>query len=174
MAEERPWPGRLDGPLLAGRTALITGAGSVNGIGRATARLFARHGARVAVTDIDVEGAGRVVEEIGAGHLSLECDVTDRGSCAQVIEATLSAFGSLDILVNNAALSKGTRILDVDEAEFDLLHAINVRGTMYMSQAAIPSMKERRSGTIICLASVAGQRGGGLYGSAHYAASTLR
>lgn len=171
MADDRPWPGQLDGPLLDGRTALITGAGSVNGIGRATARLFARHGARVAVSDIDADGAQAVADEIGPGHLGLTCDVTDRESCEHATNAALSAFGSVDILINNVGFTKGTRIMDVEGAEFDLLHAINVRSMMFMSQAAIPSMRRRRSGTIVCLASVAGQRGGGLYGSSHYAAS---
>ncbi len=165
------YEGILHGRLLEGRAAIITGAASVNGIGRVTAKLFALHGARVAILDLDADGAARVADELGEGHIGLACNVTDKATCESAVARVLEAFGTVDVLVNNAALAKGTRVMDVGEAEFDLLHDINVKGTLFMSQAVIPTMRARGSGAIVCLASVAGQRGGGLYGSAHYAAS---
>ena len=162
---------RLSGQLLDGRAVVITGAASAAGIGRATAKLFAAHGARVAVLDIDGAGAKKTASEIGPQHIGLACDVTQRDSCATAVEQVLRAFGTIAILVNNAAVARGTRIADVTQEEYDEVHAINVRGTFFMSQLVLPTMRVARSGNIVCLASVAGQRGGGLYGSAHYAAS---
>jgi NAD(P)-dependent dehydrogenase (short-subunit alcohol dehydrogenase family) len=162
---------RLSGRLLDGRTAIITGAGSVNGIGRATAQLFAAHGARVAVLDIEGKGAEETANLLGPQHLGLRCDVTQRPSCAAAVDEIVRAFGKVDILVNNAAVSRGTRIMDVTPEEYDEVQAINVRGTFFMSQVVLPTMRAAHSGNIVCLSSVAGQRGGGLYGSAHYAAS---
>ncbi len=162
---------RLSGKLMEGRTVVITGAGSVNGIGRATAKLLAAHGARVASLDIDEKGARETAEAIGSQHLGLHCDVTKPDSCAAAIDLVLAAFGGIDVLINNAAVARGTRIGDVTLDEYELLQAINLRGTFLMSQRALPSMRARRSGVIVCLSSVAGQRGGGLYGSVHYAAS---
>lgn len=171
MNGNSPWPGRLDGRLLDGRTAVITGAASENGIGKATAQLFAAHGARAAILDIDAAGATKVATVLGPRHLAVGCDVTEQSSCQRAIQTVLQAFGAIDILVNNAAVSKGTRILDVTQEEYDVVQAINLRGNFFMSQEVIRGMRSRRSGNIVCLASVAGQRGGGLYGSAHYAAS---
>ncbi len=162
---------RLSGRLLEGLNVVISGAGSPNGIGRATAKLFAGHGARVAVLDIDVDGARKTAALLGAGHIGLDCDVTSDDRCRSVMREVLDAFGTIDILVNNAAIAKGTRIADVTPAEYDAIHDINLRGTFFLSQAVLPAMRAAHRGTIVCVASVAGQRGGGLYGSAHYAAS---
>ena len=162
---------RLSGQLLQGRNIVITGAGSANGIGRATAKLFAAHGARIAALDIDEGGALETAALIGSEHLGLACDVASEDRCHSAIDSVLRTFGRIDVLVNNAAIAKGTRIADVTPSEYDLVHDINLRGTFFMSQAVLPSMRAARSGNIVCLASVAGQRGGGLYGSAHYAAS---
>jgi len=162
---------RLSGRLLEGRSVVITGAGSPNGIGRATAKLFAAHGARVASLDIDEQGAQETAADIGEQHIGLRCDITEPASCASAIDQVMSIFGRVDVLINNAAVARGTRIADVSLEEYDAVQAINLRGTFLMSQLVLPSMRAMRSGNIVCLASVAGQRGGGLYGSAHYAAS---
>ena len=162
---------RRTGELLAGRTAIISGGASRRGIGKATAELFAAHGARTAILDLDARACEAVAEEIGGGSIGVGCDIRDHSACVAAVERVTDAFGHLDILVNNAGVGSGAPILDITPEEFDRVHAVNVRGTFFLSQAAIPVMQSRGGGRIVCLASVAGQRGGGLYGSTHYAAS---
>ena len=162
---------RRTGELLAGRTAIISGGASRRGIGKAAAELFAAHGARTAILDLDTRACEAVAEEIGGGSIGVGCDIRDHSACVAAVERVVDAFGGLDILVNNAGVGSGAPILDITPEEFDRVHAVNVRGTFFLSQAAIPIMQSRGGGRIVCLASVAGQRGGGLYGSTHYAAS---
>jgi NAD(P)-dependent dehydrogenase (short-subunit alcohol dehydrogenase family) len=85
---------RLSGRLLEGRSVVITGAGSPNGIGRATAKLFAAHGARVASLDIDEQGAQETAADTGEQHIGLRCDITEQASCASAIDQVMSNFGS--------------------------------------------------------------------------------
>ena len=162
---------RRTGELLAGRTAIISGGASRRGIGKATAELFAAHGARTAILDLDARACEAVAVEIGGGSIGVGCDIRDHAACVAAVERVVEAFGGLDILVNNAGVGSGAPILEITPEEFDRVHAVNVRGTFFLSQAAIPFMQSRGGGRIVCLASVAGQRGGGLYGSTHYAAS---
>ena len=162
---------RRTGELLRDKTAIISGSASPRGIGKATAELFAAHGARTVILDLDGQVCAEVAEEIGEGCIGIGCDIRDRDACSAAVEQAVKAFGSLDILVNNAGVGSGTPILEITPEEFDRVHAVNVRGTFFLSQAVIPVMQSRGGGRIVCLASVAGQRGGGLYGSTHYAAS---
>src|SRR6202051_338963 len=104
---------RLSGRLLEGRSVVITGAGSPNGIGRATAKIFAAHGARVASLDIDEKGAKETASAIGEQHFGLKCDITEPASCAAAIDRVIGMFGKIDVLINNAAVARGTRIADV-------------------------------------------------------------
>src|ERR1700676_1598255 len=134
---------RLSGRLLEGRSVVITGAGSPNGIGRATAKLFAAHGARVASLDIDEQGAQETAGDIGEQHIGLRCDITEQASCASAIDQVMSIFGRVDVLINNAAVARGTRIADVSLEEYDAVQAINMRGTFLMSQLVLPSMRAR-------------------------------
>jgi NAD(P)-dependent dehydrogenase (short-subunit alcohol dehydrogenase family) len=140
--------------LLEGKHAIITGAGSSRGLGRAAARLFAEHGATVAMLDLRAAELQEAASELGTRHTGRACDVTSREACQQVVEALIGEWGRVDVLVNNAA------VLDV-----------NLRGTLYMSQAVIPHMKARRSGSIINMSSVSGKRGGGIFGGPHYSAA---
>ena len=162
---------RHTGELLAGRTAIITGGASPRGIGKVTAELFVAHGARTVILDLDGQACAAVAEEIGGESLGFACDIRDKSACERAVKRVVDTFGGPDILVNNAGVSRGTPILDVTPEEFEHVHAVNVRGTFFMSQAVIPVMQSHGGGRVICLASVAGQRGGGLYGSSHYAAS---
>lgn len=172
MANAAEWhPLRLNGRLLEHRIAIITGGASERGIGKATAKLFSAHGARVALLDLESRQISAALKEIPGDHLGIECDVTAKEQCQKAIDTALKTFERIDILVNNAAVSKGSRIMDTTLAEYDLVQNVNVKGSFLMSQAVIPHMRAQHSGNIVCLASVAGQRGGGLYGSAHYAAS---
>jgi NAD(P)-dependent dehydrogenase (short-subunit alcohol dehydrogenase family) len=99
--------------LLAGKTAAISGAASARGIGLTTARLFAAHGARVAILDIDETGAQRAAQELGEGHIGAACDVADPESCKRAARKVLDAFGTLDALVNNAGISQPVKTMEI-------------------------------------------------------------
>jgi len=164
-------PPGLNGRLLEGRVAVITGAGSARGIGRATAELFAAHGARVAILDLNRAGAEENAAQLGPGHLALGCDITDEGDCVTSARTVNERLGPIDILVNNAAISERRAFFDLTLDEFDEMFRVNVRGTYLMTRAVLPDMAKRRSGSVILLSSTAEQRGAGTYGSSHYAAS---
>ena len=157
--------------LLEGKTAIITGAASPRGIGKATAQLFAEHGARVAIVDLAAADAQTAAADIGRQHRGYACDVRDKVGCAATVRQIIGDLGQVDVLVNNAAISRANPIMEISPEDYDEVMDVNLRGTLYMSQALIPHFRERRSGAIVCLASVAAQRGGGLFGGPHYAAS---
>ena len=158
--------------LLKNRIAMITGAGSRRGIGRATAELFAEHGATVIALDLDAAGAAETANALaGEGHAGFACDVTHADACAEAATEALRRCGRVDILVNSAGIALPHTVLEVGKADYDAVMDVNLRGTLQMCQAVLPAMKEQRSGAIVNLASVAGQRGGGLFGGTHYAAS---
>ena len=157
--------------LLKGRVAVITGAASMRGIGKAVARTFAAHGARVAILDLDTDAATAAAADIGPGHLGLACDVTSKSACEQAARIVLDTLGPVDILVNNAGITQPLRIIDITPADYEAVTDVSLRGTLYMSQALIPHMRGRKTGSIICLSSVSAQRGGGIFGGPHYSAA---
>ena len=157
--------------LLSDKTAIVTGAASARGLGRATAALFAEHGATVAILDLDPAAAGARAAELGAGHVGLACDVTDKTACAGAVETLLAQWGRIDVLVNNAGITQPLKIMEIAPENYDAVTDVNLRGTLYMSQAVIPSMIERKSGAIVNLSSVSAQRGGGIFGGPHYSAA---
>jgi NAD(P)-dependent dehydrogenase (short-subunit alcohol dehydrogenase family) len=157
--------------LLEGNTAIITGAASPRGIGKATAQLFAEHGARVAIVDLAAADPETAAADIGREHRGYACDVRDKAGCATTVREIIRDLGQVNVLVNNAAVSRANPIMEISPEDYDEVMDVNLRGTLYMSQALIPHFRERRSGAIVCLASVAAQRGGGLFGGPHYAAS---
>jgi NAD(P)-dependent dehydrogenase (short-subunit alcohol dehydrogenase family) len=158
--------------LLKDRVCIITGAGSARGLGRATARLFAEHGARIAVLDIDLAAARETAGLLkGRGHLALRCDVTRRKDCQKAVERVLARHGRIDVLVNNAGVTAPERLMDVTDALYDRIMDINMRGTFHMTQAVVPAMRSARSGSIVNMSSVSAQRGGGVFGGSPYAAA---
>jgi NAD(P)-dependent dehydrogenase (short-subunit alcohol dehydrogenase family) len=158
--------------LLNKRVALVTGAASARGIGRATARLFAAEGARVAVLDRDGVGAGETAALLpGNEHLSFGVDITDRVAVGAAVAAVLARHGRIDVLVNNAGVVAPERLMEVDDALFARLIDINLRGVMVLTQAVVPAMRAAGRGSIVNLSSVAGQRGGGIFGGTPYAAA---
>ncbi|MBL8326942.1 MAG: SDR family oxidoreductase [Rubrivivax sp.] len=158
--------------LLKDRTVLITGAASPRGLGLACARLFAEHGARVHISDINAEQAATAAAALpGAGHLSARCDVTQRTECQAAAAQALATWGRIDVLVNIAGITSPQRLMEVDEATYDRIFDINMRGTLLMTQAVVPQMRKQRSGSIVNLASVSAQRGGGVFGGSHYSAA---
>jgi NAD(P)-dependent dehydrogenase (short-subunit alcohol dehydrogenase family) len=157
--------------LLADKVCIITGAASQRGIGRATARLFSQHGGRVVIVDLDDGQAKAAAAELGEGHLGFACDVTDRQSCQNAAERVVGELGRVDVLVNNAGITQPLKIMDIGPDNYDAVLDVNLRGTLYMSQAVIPQMREQHSGSIVCMSSVSAQRGGGIFGGPHYSAA---
>ena len=140
---------------LSNKVALITGAG--DGIGAATAQIFACEGATVVVTDLKKDSAERVAGQIGPAAISFEHDARDGDSWRRIVDATVEEFGRLDILVNNAGIGSGKNIEDQTLDEFRYVMAVNVEGTFTGCKQAIRVMKEN-GGAIINVSSVHGIR----------------
>jgi NAD(P)-dependent dehydrogenase (short-subunit alcohol dehydrogenase family) len=157
--------------LLEGKVAAISGAASRRGIGFATARLFAAHGARVAILDLDEQGAKDAAASLGEGHLGIGCNVADREACKRAADQAISTFGQVDILLNNAGITQPVKTMEIDEASWRRIVDVNLTGVLYLSQAFIPHMRSRRQGSIACMSSVSAQRGGGIFGGPHYSAA---
>lgn len=157
--------------LLEGQVAIITGAASARGLGKATARLFAEHGARVAILDLNEEAAQGAAADLGEGHFGMACDVTQKPDCDAAVAAVLEAYGQIDILVNNAGITQPLKIMEITHENYDAVLDVNLLGTLNMSQAVIPHMRGRKTGKIVNLSSVSAQRGGGIFGGPHYSAA---
>jgi len=157
--------------LLRDKTAVITGAASAAGIGRATARRFARQGARVALLDLAESDPAAAATELGPEHAGYACDVRDRAACRETLERVVNDLGGLDILIGNAGVVFGTPLEEIEPAEYDLVMDVNLRGNFHMAQAAAPHMKTRGGGSMVLISSIAVQVGGGLFGRSHYAAA---
>ena len=144
---------------LDGQVAIVTGAG--RGIGRAIARRLAQEGASVAVSDLDVENAAGVADEItaaGGKAISLRTDVSRKADADRVVEDTVAHFGRLDILVNNAGIGAIVSLLETEESTWDALMNVNAKGVLLCSQAAARQMiAQGDGGRIINNASGAGK-----------------
>ena len=136
---------------LQGKTAVITGAAA--GIGRATAALFVKEGARVIVADIDLAGAQAACAELGVAASAFCCDVADSTRCKALIDAAEARFGKLDILVNNAGFGALGSVVTTDEAVLDRILAVNVKGVFMCSKYAVPLMAKHGGGVIVNTAS---------------------
>lgn len=154
------------------KTIAITGAAS--GIGRATAVIFAREGARIICGDIDAAGGAETVRLVGAAGgeaIFVPTDVTKRESVRAFIRAGLDRFGRIDFLLNSAGSAlKRSPFLEIDDALWDLSFDLNVKGTFYGMQEVLPHMLESGKGTIVNIASMAHKRGGPGT-SVHYASA---
>ncbi|MQG93747.1 SDR family NAD(P)-dependent oxidoreductase [Pseudomonas sp. MN1F] len=157
--------------LLEGKIAIVTGAASARGIGRATAQAFAAQGAKVAILDLDLQAARDAAAQLGDGHLGLAANVADEAQVRDAVAEVLAHFGRIDVLVNNAGITQPVKTLDITGKDYDRILDVNLRGTLLMSQAVIPSMRAQRSGSIVCMSSVSAQRGGGIFGGPHYSAA---
>jgi 3-oxoacyl-[acyl-carrier protein] reductase len=142
---------------LEGKVALVTGAGS--GFGLGIAETFAREGAKVVIVDINEAAASAAAERIGASAIGLAADVSKAADVSAVVNKTLSAFGKLDIVVNNAGISHRNRpMLEVEEDEFDRVFAVNVKSIYLFAKSAVPVMQGQGGGVIINVGSTAGIR----------------
>jgi NAD(P)-dependent dehydrogenase (short-subunit alcohol dehydrogenase family) len=157
--------------LLKNKVALITGGAGLNGLGFATARMMAAQGARVVILDLARAEPAAAAALLGEGHLGVVADVTDKASCDAAAAEILQALGRIDILVNNAGITQPRKTLDITGADYDAVLDVSLRGTLYMSQAVLPAMREQQSGAIVCISSVSAQRGGGILGGPHYSAA---
>ena len=156
---------------VAGKVALVTGAGS--GMGAAAARALANEGASVVVADINEAAAAALAAELGAaGHRAVAVggDVARGADARRMVATAIEQFGTLDILACIAGVLRTSRVEQITEDEWDLVLDVNLKGAFLVAQAAIPTMRERRSGRIIILASLAG-RATSTLGGAHYTAS---
>jgi 3-oxoacyl-[acyl-carrier protein] reductase len=157
---------------LDNKIAIVTGAR--RGIGRAIALAMSQEGAKVVVSDIDLEDCQKVVhniEQSGGKGLAVECDVSSRDAVEGLVKQTVETFGKLDILVNNAARVTFKSFLRLNEAEWDDVLSANLKGQFLCAQAAAKAMLKNRSGRIINIASISSGLGGGLPLMSNYTAS---
>ena len=157
--------------LLKNQVAIVTGGASTRGIGWATAKRFADEGARVVILDLDGSAAQSAAAAIGNQHLGFACDVRDEPACQAIVQKIISDLGRVDILVNNAGVSQSYRLMDSSQSDYDLVMDASVRGAYNMSRAVVPHFRSRKFGAIVCIGSVAAQRGGGILGGPHYSAA---
>jgi len=153
-------------------SAIVTG--SAGGIGEATARALARRGFRVAIADLRLDAARETASRMQAEGLAAEAfalDVTSPESAATMTERVLAAFGRIDALVNNAGIESSRPFLELTLEEYERVMRVNTTGVWICCKAVIPAMQGAGKGSIVNISSVAGQRGGGLLGTAAYATS---
>ena len=142
---------------LQGKVAIVTGA--AGGFGEGIAKLFVAEGAKVLIADLDAAKAEKVAAELGANAKAVKCDVSRGDDVRAAVKACVDAFGTLDIVVNNAGIAQMNQsMLDMDEATFDRLFAINVKSIYLMAKAAVPVMRAKKGGSIINIGSTAGIR----------------
>lgn len=142
---------------LQGKTALVTGAAS--GFGRGIAETFAREGARVAIVDLNAEGAREVAAAIGGAAIALTCDVSKAEDVNRAVADTRAAFGGLDIVVNNAGWTNPNRpLMETDEATFRKIYDINVLSIFHVVKAMVPHWRAEGGGVMINIGSTAGIR----------------
>jgi len=153
---------------LAGKVAIITGAG--NGQGAFEAELFAKEGASVILTDIDIESAQKVAHQISAfgKAIAIHHDIVSKEDWENVLQTTIEAFGKVDILVNNAGIHAETKMDEIEVDEWNRIIDVNLTGTFIGMKKVIPHMKDNGGGAIVNIASIAALRGGSF---AHYSAA---
>lgn len=142
---------------LEGKIAIVTGAAS--GFGAAIAQLYVKEGAKVVIADLNHQAGRALAETLGSNASAIACDVTSAEQVQAAVQHCVDRFGVPDIVVNNAgATHRNQPMLDVDEKTFDRIYAVNVKSLYYMAHAVVPLMRERKSGVILNVGSVAGIR----------------
>lgn len=159
---------------LNGKVAVVTGAGSLRGIGRSIAIALATQGAKVAICDINEEGLFKVAEEIKqrtSEVMTVTMSVTDGTSIREGFASVVDKWGKIDILVNNAGITQPVTVAEMSETDFERILDVNLKGTYLCCKAVAPYMLEKKYGRIINMSSVSAKRGGGVFGGAHYSAA---
>jgi 3-oxoacyl-[acyl-carrier protein] reductase len=158
---------------IGGRVALVTGA--ARSLGKADATVLAGEGCRVAIVDLNAEGAAEAAAEIGAGGgvaRGYACDIRDTGQVQDVVSRIERDLGPVEICVNNAGMIYTVgQLKDMRDEDWEVNLAVNVTGTMKVTRAVFPGMRERRWGRIVCMASIAGLMGG--FGQTAYSTSKI-
>lgn len=165
--------------LLENKVCVITGAASLRSIGYATAELFAEQGARVVVVDVhmneQVLSAIRSAIENRVGRAvaldGLHCDISSAAACEAMVHEVVHRHGTIDCLVNSAGIVRTQSLLDIAPKDLEVMLDVNLKGAFFLCQSVLKVFVERQAGSIVNVASLAAQRGGGLVGGAHYAAS---
>ncbi len=162
-------------PFPADRTAVLTGAASLRGIGRATADRLAARGWSIAILDVNGDEAKAAAQTISSEHdvqaVGVRADVSDQVSVDGAIAEIEASMPAIVGLVNLAGISSPTPFMDTTVAEWDKVFAINMRGTFIVSQRVLGGMMARRLGRIVSISSISAQRGGGTYSKVAYSAS---
>lgn len=155
--------------LLSGKVAVVTGG--AQGIGLEIARTFVAEGAKVVIGDINSEVGGRAVAELGGETVArfASCDVRESAQVESMIDLAESAFGPLDVLVNNAGMTRDATMRKMTEQDFDDVIAVHLKGAWNGTRAAAARMRERESGAIINISSISGKVG--LLGQTNYSAA---
>ena len=158
---------------LEGRVAIVTGA--ANGIGFHTAKMMCKNGMQAALVDIKKDTLQKAAEELNAlpnsaGAAPFVCDVSDENAIEKTVNEIAAHFGRIDVLVNCAGILSATKIPDIQREEWDRILGVNLTGSFFMVQKALPFLKQSKHGRIINISSVAG-RMGGVENSMSYAAS---
>lgn len=151
------------------KNKVVVVTGSARGIGKEIAAAFAAEGARVVISDVNSEACAETVKELGAPAIAIPANVTIKTEVENLIKKTKEQLGALDIVVNNAGVTRDALFVRMKEEDWDLVLDINLKGTFLMSQAAASVMMKQRSGKIVNIASVSGLFGNA--GQANYASS---
>jgi NAD(P)-dependent dehydrogenase (short-subunit alcohol dehydrogenase family) len=161
--------------LMKGKVCVVTGGASPQGIGRATAHMLAANGAHVVVIDVSAN-VESVAGDIAADHpsssiLGIKCNIVNSASCEEAATHVSRAFNQVDALIHCAGIIRSGSYDEISKKDFDEVIAVNLSGAFNILRSFTPTMVARRTGSIVNVASVAAQRGGGLVGGSHYAAS---
>ena len=158
---------------IRGRVALVTGG--ARSLGKADALLLAAEGCRVAIVDLNEEGAGETAQEITSGGgiaQAYACDIREPGAVAEAVTRIARDLGDVDICVNNAGfIYTVAQLKDMRDEDWALNLAVNLTGTYNVTKAVFPGMRERRWGRVVCMASIAGLMGG--FGQTAYATTKM-
>jgi 3-oxoacyl-[acyl-carrier protein] reductase len=156
-------------PLLEGKTAVVTGG--ARGIGYAVAERYVAEGARVVLGDLDLAATEAAVEKLGGREIAdaVRCDVTSAADVAALVARAVDRFGSLDVMVNNAGITRDATMRKMTEEQFDQVISVHLKGSWHGTRTAAGVMREQRRGAIVNISSISGKVG--LVGQTNYSAA---